>query len=94
MTILTRLVRLGRAWWGGLRTPPKAAVAELWCRPATVLALRDPAHASACLAAVCARKILSLSPSLVIPCSWQMASSVNGARPSGPNRSATNFDER
>ena len=47
MTLLTRLVR---ALFTGPRRAPKAASAELWCRPATVLALRDRARAPACLA--------------------------------------------
>jgi hypothetical protein len=50
MTILTRIVRLGRSLLAGFRKLPNAGGAELWCRPATVLALRDPAHARACLA--------------------------------------------
>ncbi len=37
-----RLVRM-------FRRDPSAAAPELWCRPATVLALRDPAHAPACM---------------------------------------------
>ncbi len=31
------------------RRDASAAAPELWCRPATVLALRDPAHAPACM---------------------------------------------
>jgi hypothetical protein len=37
--------RLVRAF----RRDPSAAAPELWCRPATVLALRDPAHAPSCM---------------------------------------------
>ena len=41
------LFRLFRRLFG---TPALAPAPELWCRPATVLALRDPARAPACLA--------------------------------------------
>ena len=50
MTILTRIVRLARALRRARHRAPEAASPELWCRPATVLALRNRAHAAACLA--------------------------------------------
>ena len=49
-TRLTRLARALRALLGPAATPPRAVAPELWCRPATVLALRDPARAPACVA--------------------------------------------
>jgi hypothetical protein len=50
MAFLNRMLRFARAWRAGPGHPPKAASAELWCRPATVLALRDRAQAPVCLA--------------------------------------------
>jgi hypothetical protein len=50
MRSLTRILRVLRARFGGPIGVPPAAAPELWCRPATVLALRDPARAGACLA--------------------------------------------
>ncbi len=48
-TVLSRLVRAARAVFKGTAAPAPAAAPELWCRPATVLALRDPERAPACL---------------------------------------------
>jgi hypothetical protein len=48
MTLLARLLRLARARLAG--RAPTAGAPELWCRPATMLAPRDPARAPACLA--------------------------------------------
>jgi hypothetical protein len=50
MTILHRIVRLARALRAAAGGAPVTAKPELWCRPATVLALRDRKHAPACLA--------------------------------------------
>jgi hypothetical protein len=47
MHLICRIARLLR--FGAVRSAA-SAVPELWCRPATVLALRDPRRAPACLA--------------------------------------------
>ena len=41
MTILHRLLHAARARFGGPGAAPPAIAPELWCRAATVLALRD-----------------------------------------------------
>jgi hypothetical protein len=46
MAMLTRILDRARAWMPRLADPPAA---ELWCRPATVLALRDREQAPACI---------------------------------------------
>jgi hypothetical protein len=49
MVILHRLAAAARAFIAvGRETPARAP--ELWCRPATVLALRDRRRAGACVA--------------------------------------------
>ncbi len=47
MDRLTRLLRRLRRRLAHAARPRMAP--ELWCRPATVLVLRDPARAAACL---------------------------------------------
>ena len=39
--------RLACRLWQFANRPPPARSAELWCRPATVLVLRDPSRARA-----------------------------------------------
>lgn len=49
MTILTRLTAAARTLLAGPRAVPSNSP-EVWCRPATVLALRDRQRAGACVA--------------------------------------------
>ncbi len=48
MRILCRLA--GRWGWIARSRPAAPTRPEVWCRPATLLALRDPRHAGTCLA--------------------------------------------
>ena len=44
------LCRLAGRWTRLTRSSPLPNQPEVWCRPATLLALRDPRRADACLA--------------------------------------------
>jgi hypothetical protein len=48
MILLIRLAGLGRALLAATAGPATASP-ELWCRPATILVLRNPALAPSCL---------------------------------------------
>jgi hypothetical protein len=50
MNIFNRMRRIARAVFAGSGGLSNVGAAELWCRPATVLALRDRARAPVCLA--------------------------------------------
>jgi hypothetical protein len=47
MLMLSRILRVVRMLFAG---PDRSPTAELWCRPATVLALRNPERARGCVA--------------------------------------------